>query len=65
MVVERKRYLGDAVMAELDQFGDLVLTTDDSNAHRIVLDLRALEQLVEFLLEHEVLKVNLEKPPSP
>ena len=33
-----KVYLGDAVYAEVMDWGDIVLTTEDGNNHRIVLE---------------------------
>jgi hypothetical protein len=46
-----KTYLGDGVYAELDEFGCVILTTEDgiSVTNRIVLDLQVLGALKDFL----------------
>jgi hypothetical protein len=46
-----KTYLGDAVYAELDRYGDLVLTTEDGiqETNRIVLEPEVLLNLEQYL----------------
>lgn len=46
-----KTYLGDAVYADFDQFGDLILTTEDGirATNRIVLEPTVLAELKRFL----------------
>lgn len=46
-----KEYLGDAVYAEFDQYGDLVLTTSDGerDTNRIVLEPFVLQALAVFV----------------
>ena len=46
-----KVYIGDAVYADFDRFGDLVLTTEDGLVayNRIVLDGNAIEALERYL----------------
>ena len=48
---ERKTYLGDGAYAELDQYGDLILTTEDgiSITNRIVLGGAEYQALVDFV----------------
>lgn len=46
-----KTYLGDAVYAEADEFGDLVLTTEDGirATNRIVLEPAVLGALLRYV----------------
>jgi hypothetical protein len=46
-----KQYIGDGVYAEFDNFGDLVLTTEDGVlvTNRIVLEPETLSTLQQFL----------------
>jgi len=48
---KRRIYLGDAVYAEVDDCGDLVLTTEDGirATNRIVLEPQVLRALFEYL----------------
>jgi len=66
MSVERKFYLGDAVYAELDSFGAVVLTTEDgiSTTNRIVLEEETLDALMQWIerLYQEAVKAKEGKP---
>lgn len=46
-----KTYLGDAVYAEIDDYGDLVLTTENGleTTNRIVLESRTYAMLVDYV----------------
>lgn len=46
-----KQYLGDAVCAEYDQFGDLKLTTEDgySTTNVIILEPQVIEALLDYI----------------
>ena len=46
-----KEYLGDGVYAEIDKFGDLVLTTEDgiNITNRIVFEPPILQALLEYI----------------
>jgi len=48
---KEKIYLGDAVYAKVDDWGNLVLTTEDGirATNRIVLELQVLQALFEYL----------------
>ncbi len=49
--MKEKTYLGDGVYLELDEFGDLVLTTSDGirETNRIVLDAYVYENLTTWV----------------
>lgn len=49
-----KEYIGDGVYAEIDQFRDLVLTTENGIevTNRIVLEMEVLHDFVNFIHRH-------------
>ena len=49
--VQRKKYLGDAVYARVDDFGRVVLTTEDGyrETNKIILEPEVLSALLKFI----------------
>lgn len=54
MIAAVQTYLGDAVYAQIDQFGRLVLTTNNGieDTNTIVLEGDVLKALDQFRIEH-------------
>lgn len=51
MASNKKRYLGDGVYADLDEFGSIVMTTEEGirTTNRIVLDGEVLSMLIAWM----------------